>query len=134
LYENKYIDGINPYIFKVESTTKILYLDLFGFDKIGNLLNVKNEKTNFHRILSGLLDIHLFFIKQSNTQLCSYVNEWSIINNGFYYFKHIIERICIYMIYVIMAIPHNISDTILGKISRKIFQDIFIILLEHYCL
>jgi hypothetical protein len=134
LYENKYIDGINPYIFKVESTTKILYLDLFGFDKIGNLLNVKNEKTNFHRILSGLLDIHLFFIKQSNTQLCSYVNEWSIINNGFYYFKHIIERICIYMIYVIMAIPNNISDTILGKISRKIFQDIFIILLEHYCL
>jgi hypothetical protein len=134
LYENKYIDGINPYIFKVESTTKILYLELFGFDKIGNLLNVKNEKTNFHRILSGLLDIHLFFIKQSNTQLCSYVNEWSIINNGFYYFKHIIERICIYMIYVIMAIPHNISDTILGKISRKIFQDIFIILLEHYCL
>jgi hypothetical protein len=134
LYENKYIDGINPYIFKVESTTKILYLDLFGFDKIGNLLNVKNEKTNFHRILSGLLDIHLFFIKQSNTQLCSYVNEWSIINNGFCYFKHIIERICIYMIYVIMVIPHNISDTILGKISRKIFQDIFIILLEHYCL
>jgi hypothetical protein len=134
LYENKYIDGINPYMFKVEPNIKILYLDLFGYDKIGDIINVKNEKTNFHRILSGLLDIHLFFIKQSNTQLCSYVNEWSIINNGFYYLKHIIERICIYIIYVIMVIPHNISDTILGKISRKFVQDIFIILLEHYCL
>lgn len=134
LYENKYVDGFNPYIFKVEPNKKILYLDLFGYDKIGNLLNVKNEKTNFHRILSGLLDIHLFFIKQSNTQLCSYVNDWSIINNGFCSLKHIIERLFIYVIYVIMLIPNDISDTILGKISSKIGQDIFIILLEHYCL
>ena len=39
--------------------------------------NVKNEKTNFHRILSGLLDIHAFFIKGSNTSMCSYVNDWN---------------------------------------------------------
>ena len=51
LYENKSIDGITPFIFK-ERVKKVLYLDLFGSDKLGNLLNVKNEKSNYHRILS----------------------------------------------------------------------------------
>ena len=44
LYENKYIDGITPYIFKVhpKMNSKIIYLDLFGMDKIKFLLNIKN--------------------------------------------------------------------------------------------
>ena len=58
LFENKYIDGINPYVFKIRNDRKILHLDLFGYDKIKYLINIKNENTNFHRILSGLLDIH----------------------------------------------------------------------------
>lgn len=92
LHENKYIDGINPFIFDKEPHKKILYLDLFGYDKIGNLLNVKNEKSNFHRILSGLLDVHSFFIKESNTQMCSYVNDWNYSNKSFNYLKQAIEK------------------------------------------
>ena len=65
LHENKFIDGITPFIFK-ERENRILHLDLFGSDKLGNLLNVRNEKTNYHRILSGLLDIHSFFIKKTS--------------------------------------------------------------------
>jgi hypothetical protein len=138
LYENKYIDGINPYIFDKEKDKKILYLDLFGYDKIGNLLNVKNEKTNYHRILSGLLDIHCFYIKQSNTQMCSYVNDWSITNISFNYIKIIIERVLIYMtyfaIYIKNIIPHEFEQTIIYKLLSKISQDVFIIMLETYCL
>jgi len=113
-------------------------LDLFGYDKIGNLLNVKNEKSNYHRILSGLLDVHSFFIKESNTQMCSYVNDWRLTGIGFNYFKQIIERIFIYTTYILIFINNNISDefkdTILSKIMTKVFYDIFIILLENYCL
>ena len=138
MYENKCFDGINPYIFEKETDKKILYLDLFGYDKIGNLLNVKNEKTNFHRVLSGLLDIHCFYIKQSNTQMCSYVNDWSISNKGFNYLKIIIEQFCIYAIYFLIYIKTKISpdveDNILYKIVTKITHDIFIIILETYCL
>lgn len=138
LYENKCIDGINPYIFDKENNKKILYLDLFGYDKIGNLLNVKNEKTNYHRILSGLLDIHSFYIKQSNTQMCSYVNDWSINNITFNYIKIIIEKFCIYftyfLIYIKTKIPQEFENTFIHKISSKIIQDIFIIVLETYCL
>ena len=137
LYENKYIDGITPFIFK-EREKKILYLDLFGSDKLGNLLNVKNEKSNYHRILSGLLDIHRFFIKQSNTPMCSYVNDWTYSNICFNYIKTLIEKICIYLIYVLIFIKKYFSDefkeTIIYKLLSKISYDIFIIILENYCL
>ena len=137
LYENKSIDGITPFIFK-ERERKILYLDLFGSDKVGNLLNVKNEKTNYHRILSGLLDIHSFFIKQSNTPMCSYVNDWTYSNICFNYIKTIIEKLCIYLIHILIYIKTHISDefkeTVLYKILSKISYDIFIIILESYCL
>lgn len=138
LYKNKFIDGINPYIFDKEKNKKILHLDLFGYDKIGNLLNVKNEKTNHHRVLFGLLDIHSFFIKQTNTQMCSYVNDWSVTNKIFNNFKLVIEKCCIYItyftVYIKTIIPHEFEETIIYKILSKIFQDIFIILLETYCL
>ena len=137
LYENKSVDGITPFIFK-EREKKILYLDLFGSDKLGNLLNVKNEKSNYHRILSGLLDIHSFFIKKSNTPMCSYVNEWSYSNICFNYTKTIIERICIYLIHILIFVKTHISDefkeTVIYKILSKISYDIFIIILENYCL
>ena len=138
LYENKCIDGITPYIFAKEVNKKILYLDLYGYDKIGNLLNVKNEKTNFHRILSGLLDIHSFFIKQSSTQMCSYVNDWNVTNKGFNYCKLFIERLFVYFTYALLLLrdkfPEEFQTTVLCKILSKISHDIFIIILENYCL
>ena len=140
LYGNKYIDGMNPYIFNKVPDKKILYLVLFGYDKIGNLLNVKNEKTNFHRILSGLLDIHNFYIKQSNTQMCSYVNDWSVNNKTFNYIKVLFEKLIMNFIYLgiyfktIMPLGYDFENTIVYKIISKITHDIFIILLETYCL
>ena len=138
LYEQAYIDGMNPYIFNVEQGKKILHLDLFGYDKIGYLFNVKNEKTNYHRILSGLLDIHNFYIKQSNTQMCSYVNDWSFTNIGFNYVKILIEKLCIYLTYFCIyfknCLPCGFEKTVLYKIISKITHEIFIILLETYCL
>jgi hypothetical protein len=140
LYDNKYVDGMNPYIFNKVPDKKILYLDLYGYDKIGNLLNVKNEKSNFHRILSGLLDIHNFYIKQSDTQMCSYVNDWSVTNKTFNYLKMIFEKLMINFIYLLIyfkskiLIGYNFENTIVYKIISKITHDIFIILLETYCL
>lgn len=138
LHENKCIDGITPYIFNIEPNKKILYLDLFGYDKIGNLLNVKNEKTNFHRILSGLLDVHSFYIKQSNTQMCSYVNDWSITNITFNYTKLLLEKICVYitffLIFIKKYISKDVENSIFYKIFSKIIKDIFVIMIETYCL
>jgi hypothetical protein len=138
LYENKYVDGMNPYIFNKEENKKILYLELCNYDKIGNLLNIKNEKTNFHRVLSGLLDIHSFYIKQTNTHMCSYVNDWSFIHKGGHFIKRMLERCCIYIIFGILymknKMPAEIEYTFLYKIITKITHQIFITTLETYCL
>ena len=138
LYKNKAMDGIIPFIFKKEPNKKILYLDLFGCDKMCNLLNIKNENNNFHRILSGLLDIHSFFIKKSNTPMCSFVDEWNIFNIFSYYVKYYFEKICIYIIIFVIFIkkniPHKFTDAILYKIITKFLHEIFIIIIKTYCL
>jgi hypothetical protein len=138
LFENKYIDGINPYIFKIRNDRKILHLDLFGYDKIKYLINVKNEKSNFHRILSGVLDIHNFFIKNTNTDMCSYVNKWSLFNKARICLKSFIEKILIYFVYFVFLIkkyiPHKFKDYILYKILTKIIYETYVILLQNYCI
>jgi len=137
-FEKKYIDGMNPYIFKIKNDRKILHLDLFGHNKIKHLINIKNENTNFHRILSGLLDIHNFFIKQSNTDMCSYVNDWSIIDRSRIFLRIIIEKIIIYFIYFVISIqkyiPNELKDYVLYKILSKITYETYIILLQNYCI
>jgi len=137
-FEKKYIDGMNPYIFKIKNDRKILHLDLFGHNKIKHLINIKNENTNFHRILSGLLDIHNFFIKQTDTDMCSYVNNWSIIDRSRMFLKTVIEKIIIYFIYLVISIqkciPNEIKDYILYKILSKVTYETYIILLQNYCI
>jgi len=150
LNKGKYVDGFNPYIFDLEinktsnktsnkiSNKKILHLDLYRYDKVGYLLNVKNEKTNYHRILSGLLDIHSFFIKGCSTPMCSYVNNWTISDTCFNKLKGLVEKIFIYIIYFSVIMKKHVStqfkDNILYKLLSKISQDVFIIMLEKYCL
>jgi hypothetical protein len=138
LYKKKYIDGINAFIFKKEINKKILHMELFSYDKFFNAINIKNEKTNFHRILSGLLDIHSFFIKNSNTTMCSFVDEWNICNKSFYYFKLLFEVFVVNIIYITnymkKYISPDIEDNLLVKIISRITFDIFSIILEKYCL
>jgi hypothetical protein len=138
LYKNKFCDGIFPYIFP-RTEKKTLYIDLFGSDKLSHLLSVKNENSNFHRILSGVLDCHLFFIKQSSTQMCSFIENWSIFD-WFHHRvkKYIVEKIIIWSICLIIWCKKNISldlyyNTIFFKIGKKIIEDVYIIMIENYC-
>jgi hypothetical protein len=107
--QNKYIDGMNPYIFKLKANRKVLFMNLLTLDKIGDTLNIKNEKTNFHRILSGMLDIHNFFIKGSQTQMCSFVNNWSWYNYFLMSIRYLIEKIIIYKVFFFTLINANLS-------------------------
>lgn len=96
-YKDTYIDGIIPYFFK-SNKNKRLYLDVYTLDKLAYSINIKNEKNNYHRLFEGLLDIHNFFIKQTNTIMCSYLDNWSLYNYAMYYIYIVIERATIYFI------------------------------------
>jgi len=137
LYKNKYLDGVNPYMFKPCPNKKILYLDLFGYDKLINFFNVKNEKTNCHRILTGMLDIHNFYIKQSETPMCSYVNEWGIINRSRLSIKGLNEMIIVYTVCILNILSRytmGIEKTILYKLFARIVNSCFSVVLETYCI
>jgi hypothetical protein len=138
LYKKKYIDGINAYIFKEQNNRKILHMELFSYDKFIYAINIKNEKTNFHRILSGLLDIHSFFIKKRNTPMCSFVNDWNIMNKFNYNIKLLFEYLLVNIFYIFIYfkkyIPEEFKNNLIIKIISKITYDIFSTILETYCL
>jgi hypothetical protein len=134
-YENKYIDGINPYIFNRKKGRNILYLDLYGYDKIYHIFNIKNEKTNFHRALGGMLDIHNFFIKKTTTNMCSYVHKWTIFNNIYFLIKQIIEKILVFTIYLYSQFEFPLKkNNFFRKLLSKFFNDLIITILECYCI
>jgi len=97
-YKNKYVDGMTPYIFSQREKRKILYIDLFGADKIFNLLDVHNEKSSIHRIIHGINDCFTFYIKGCNTQMCSYVDEWGY----FLWLKNKFKKIFEFIILMIL--------------------------------
>jgi hypothetical protein len=139
IYDKRYIDGITPYILNFEPNKKSLYIDLFGLDKINYVFSIKNEKINIHRILAGILDIHLFFIKQTNTQMCSYANKWHLLpwaRNRI--IKYLIEKLIVYLfviyILILQCIPEQLKDSLIGKIVYKICGEVGGLVIEHYCI
>jgi hypothetical protein len=129
--DNKYIDGINPYIFEKCPNKKIIFLDLIGIDKFNNILNVKNEKSNFNRILYGLVDIHKFLTKNESTFMCSYVNDWKYINNIYFNIRLIFEKLICYIFHCIIFIKKkifyffpNISYEFITKITNNILKEL----------
>jgi hypothetical protein len=121
-YKKKYIDGVLPYIFPLQNKRKVLYIDITSGDKIYYLINAKNEKNNFHRIMSGILDIHHFFIKNCKSHLCSYVNDWGIFDVISNIFKKIIEKIIIYIVYFILFLKKRIRP----KMKKSFIYNVII--------
>ena len=99
LYKNKYIDGIMPFLFQPKKGRKILYLNIVHFKKIYEMIHIKNENTNYGRILYGLLDIHTFCIKNTSTDICSYVHNWNILDKSIYFIKASIIKCIMYIIF-----------------------------------
>ena len=137
-FDKYYIDGIYPHILNCEPNKKVLYISLFTYDKIEYLFSVKNEKSNYHRILTGLLDIHLFFIKKTNTEMCSYINDWSLyysLKNKI--IKYVIEKITLYFVVIYIFIKKNIPieivNSIFMKILHKFWTEIYELLIDNYC-
>jgi len=135
-YENKYIDGITPYFFENGSNKKILFLDLYTFDKFKYLINIQNEKTNYHRVLYGLLEIHTFFIKKTNTDMCSYVNQWTVFDKLYNYFKLILEKIIVYIISYLVILNKTVrnDNLYIYKSITKIGKRLLISFLDNHCL
>lgn len=115
---NGRIDGFNPYIFPVRGRhhrgdhrrgchkqgVRILYLNLFGSDKLGMMWNIKNEVTNYQRLLAGMLEMQGFFIKEAGNSLCSYVDEWWFPPSIQLWQRYLLELIAVTVIRLIWVL------------------------------
>lgn len=136
VYKGKYMDGVNPYIFE-KSDNEIIFFDLYTMDKIIYFINIKNEKTNFHRVLSGLLEMHTFFIKGASTPMCSSVYKWSLSETAFYYLKAIVERIIICIIRSIFLFKKyfhkNLKKSSLYNLFLQYNKEYIVYFLDKHC-
>ena len=132
-YKDKYMDGITPYFFKTKQNNSLtcsnrrrIYLDVCTLDKLFYAISVKNEKTNYHRLFEGLLDIHKFFIKNCNTTMCSDLDKWTMYNYLLYYIWMFIEKILLYFIcfinkiksYSLFSKKYKYFKTNIGKMIK----------------
>jgi hypothetical protein len=82
-YNERYIDGILPYIFtnntKDLTSSDSLFIKLITLHKCSRAMVVKSEANIHYRLLTGVADANEFFTTGSS-DMCSYVSQWSYIN------------------------------------------------------
>ena len=106
------IDGAFPYMFKSrENKRKVLFLNLQSFDKFKKMIFIKNEKNIYPRLLEGLMDTHRFFETSKSNNMCSYVNDWNIIDILFFRLREIIYVILFYIFRVGLHIDNLLPDS-----------------------
>ena len=149
LYQNRYMDGYTPYIFK-NSNRKQLFICMLGKDKIKESIVLKNDKNGTHKIISGILDTYYFFNRGCReTSMCSYTDNWGFFKNVKYKIFHIISFLFCYLLYFFnfylkfpslsscLHLKSSNSNSIEIKIFMfilSVFKTIFNIFTEHYCL
>lgn len=116
LYQGQYLDGTTPFVFNPNK--RILFVDLHStWRKCGESFVAKNERTNAHRVLSGLVDAHAFFVKGYETELCSYVDAWSVRRKIDHWIRSWVEVV---MTWIAFNGPTNIdTSSILYRVLRE---------------
>lgn len=131
-HQNKYADGLFPHVFSLKSTEKtqkkILYISLSHHDKIFNMFIVKKEKNNIQRIMVGILDAYSFFYKREKTNMCSYLDQWNILDKGYSYLKKILEIFFFWNLWLFYILERYVLD----EITHTFFHKLFYQLLHHF--
>jgi hypothetical protein len=135
-YKNKYIDGLYPYVFPIKKYERILYLNIHSLNKLPGMLSVKNEKSNIHRVMEGIIEVNIFFKYDLNTSICSFIDKWNIIDIFYYYIF-----ICIIHIFIFILNKFYICNNLImksiedNKINiNKFCYNLYINLLNNYCI
>ena len=110
-YDEGCIDGAFPYIFKPKNNRKIVFFNLQSLDKITKIIFIKNEKNIYPRLFEGLMDTHHFFETNKPNNMCSYVNNWSILDILLFRLREIILIMLVYIFRVGLKIDTLFPDS-----------------------
>jgi hypothetical protein len=133
------VDGAFPYMFKSKETNKkrkILFLNLQSIDKFKKIIFIKREKNIYPRLLEGLMDTHNFFEKNQSNNMCSYVNDWNMLDVLLFRLRESIYIIIFYIFRIGLQIDYIIhekwkNDTFIKKhisVFKNIWRDIMLYL------
>lgn len=151
-YKGK-IDGGYPYIFKndffkrnqcsiinhidkdmiIKKNKKTLYINLLSFKYINKVFCLKNEYNSHLRILTGIIDINKFISSNTNTSLCSYIDDWNFIDYLSYYLTAYMMFLSIIFLdfirYLSIMIPNNFLKNkyyvLFKSITYNMYKDLF---------
>jgi hypothetical protein len=89
---------------------------------------VKKEKNNIQRIMVGILDAYSFFYKREKTTMCSYLDQWNILDKGYSYFKKFLEFFFFWNLWLFYILERYVLD----EITHTFFHKLFYQLLHHF--
>ena len=133
---NYFLDGLLPHIFIDRSESFedfILYISPNTISRLKNMFITKNEISIYGRVSEGILDAYKFFF-EGNSEMCSFVNRWSITNFVSLRIKSLAIFIFLYMVRLLSSFNRSILpylreiDLYNGAedIIKLCFQDIFL--------
>jgi hypothetical protein len=108
-YKNQFMDGLSPYVFDVKRDRQILYCSPLNY----RYLRVIGSETS--KVLTSILDIHGFFVVKQSSSICSYLNEWTCYDRNIELLKYIVERIVVYIIYLVLVVKPYVPNVVMEK-------------------
>ena len=109
------VDGLFPYLFKKQLNRNILFINLQGLNKIFKVIYMKNEKNIYPRLMEGINDIHEFLSTGEPNTLCSYVNQWNILDIFYFRFRESIYTFIFFVFRMIIQLEYFIPKQLKNK-------------------
>jgi hypothetical protein len=128
-YDNKYIDGVAPYIFR-DGERDVLFINMVTYKNYRRTLNIKNEEHINERMIIGVNDINNFFT-MGKSDMCSYYENWSYISILILRLRLLIVFIILWivdiLIYIKCSLPNNLIEHSIMKnlysVSSELYSD-----------
>lgn len=135
LYNNRYLDGLHPYMFNYKQNVRTIFLDLFSCEYLVKMLYIKNETNNTERIMEGILKCHSYFFKNVGNNYIYEVYNFSfntLIQRFFIFLRVNIVKIIVYLINLVRTIKNKkIKKSYLKNIGLYLKKGIQYILLYN---
>ena len=134
LYKKKYVDGFYPYIFPCVAGKKVMHFNIHRFDKLFHGISIKNEKTNYRRIIAGILEAHTFFAYGHATSICSYVNDWTVIDYAEHWMYLAVLKMIVCLLHKMYKLTNVLDKAGISFGYYKLLAVCYTTFIQTYCI
>ena len=134
LYKKKYVDGFYPYIFPCVAGKEIMHFNIHRFDKLFQGISIKNEKTNYGRILTGVIEAHSFFAYGRATSICSFVGDWTFIDQLEHYIYLAVLKMIACLLHKMYKLTNVLDKAGISFGYYKLLAVCYTTFIQTYCI